>query len=139
MMMNLKLDSRQGKFGVVFQDGIALAIISDKELADLHASGSGWPSILKQEDWESGACSVFGYDVDVGDVQTQEDGSALVKYAHEIVDGKFIQSFVVLKPLEFTGSGDTLDVAKSVSDKLPIEISKGILTVKPVQVLPKAG
>ncbi len=137
--MNLKLDSHQGKFGVVFQGDIALAIIGGKELAELHASGSSWPSMLSQKVWESGTCSVFGYDVDVGEVQTQEDGSVLVKYAHEIVDGKFLQSFVILKPSELTGSGDTLDVVKSVSDKLPVEISNGVLIVKPVQVLPKAG
>jgi hypothetical protein len=137
MGLVLKRETAQRKFGVLyFRDAkgglTALGFLTAAELGEHLQSGAA-PAGLTDKEWFSGQYVVLGYDVDVGDVVLQDDGSVLVKYDHKIEGGEFIQACVALKADEFTGEGASITALPGVLDATPVaSIDSGLLVLKPV-------
>lgn len=113
--------------------------LTKQEMADFHSGGSNVPKGVTREEWESGNTVVAGKGMEVGDAVVN-NGSLTIKYAEEVVNGRFQEYFITLKAGEWSGSvinatADTasLDAIKDsrgnlLSEKKPLELKNGVLT-----------
>ena len=114
--------------------------ITKRDMINLHSGGSHVPAGVTREEWESGKVVVAGKGMAVGDIVLKHDGGLEIKYSEDVVNGRFVESYIQLSPGEWTGAipnitvrQDALDGIKDPRGKLitkrkPTRIRDGVLT-----------
>lgn len=121
--------------------------ITGDELAALQ-QGKGFPPGLTQEEWEgyrvieSGKnpdgsawerreplVIAAGKSVDVGDIHEQEDGSLFIKFDEEVIDGRIVESVLLLEPGDWTGVPPNITVQAQKIDQAKVREGKAITSI----------
>lgn len=133
-------DARPDKYGIVVvtnPDGTFNREyrITEKELADLHASANGVPPGVTQKEWESGLATVAGKGMDVGDiVQTRtRDGvdvyKAKVAEGIDALTGRLTEDFLIIPVADAVGEFPAISVADEQVNGSIVTVRDGTVTL----------
>ena len=119
----LKTGASQGKYGLVrVKNGDGSFNrefkITAQELVTLQASGNGLPPGVSQQEWESGLAVVLGKDFETGDMKVYPNGTIKLKYRETQVNGRFIESWCILAPTDYTGTPPNITITQTTLDSL---------------------
>lgn len=139
-LLSLSLGARRGKYGLVVVYNINGTFnreykLTEQELAALQASANGIPRGCTKEEWESGRAVVCGKDFDVGDMRVA-DGRVRIKTGETTVNGRIVESWLLLDKGEWTGTPPVITVpsavllaAASKQTGLPVAAMRGEMLV----------
>lgn len=125
--MFLKAKAIPNKYGIIrvknpdgtFNREIRL---TSAEVSALQAAGRFTDAThigVTKTEWEAGLAKLTGFACEVGDMLSKPDGQLWIKYAEKLVLGETVDSWLFLKPGEFSGIPPLVTIDQAVLNVLP--------------------